>query len=120
MKMIPIRMTPVITDSTSVTRISRFRKYDRFSTGSAARRSMSTNSGSSTTKASRNGHTSVDAREAPALKKSRFFRPYRSDSTIVTSTAIPKPSMGFTSSARVFGSTNTHAATITAQMGTFT
>ena len=118
--MIPIRMTPVITDSTSVTRMSRFRKYDRFSTGSAALRSMSTNSGSNTTKASRNGHTSVDATEAPTSKKSRFFRPYSSASTIVTSTAMPKPSMGFTSSARVFGSTNTPTATMAAQMGTFT
>ena len=33
---------------------------------------------------------------------------------------MPKPSMGFTSSARVFGSTNTPTATMAAQMGTFT
>ena len=120
MEMMPIRMTPVITDSTNVITMSRSRKYDRLSTGSAARRSISTNTGSSTTNASKNGHTSDEVADAPRSKKSRFFSPYSSDNTIATSTAMPHPSMGFTCSARVFGSTNSPATTMKAQMGTFT
>ena len=84
MKMMPIRMTPVITDSTNVITMSRSRKYDRLSTGSAARRSISTNTGSSTTNASKNGHTSDEVADAPRSKKSRFFSPYSSDNTIAT------------------------------------
>ena len=55
MKIMPIITTPVMMESRSVMTMFGFLKYARFMTGSAARRSTSTNRGSSTTNAMRNG-----------------------------------------------------------------
>lgn len=89
-------MKPDKNDASRVSAIGAWVKYPRFSTGSAARRSASTNTGSSTTNANRNGHTSSDLRLPPRSKKSMLVRPYSRLMIIATSNAVPIRSSGAT------------------------
>ena len=58
--------------------------------------------------------------EVDSSKKSMFFRPYMSESTMTVSTAVPSPSMGLTSSSLVLGILNRPATRMNRQIGMFT
>ena len=119
-KMVPIMAMPEITAHRNAMTMFALVKYFRLRIGSAARRSRSTNSGRSTTNATRNGHTSVDAIDVVKSKKSMFLSPYMRLSVMSVRMRMPRPSRGPVFSACAFGRRLTPRTSTMMQMGMFT